>query len=129
MYPRKYWFRLVPLILVMGTIFFLSHQSGTSFSLPQITNIDKVLHCLLYTVLGLAALIALPPPFWQQRPVLASCAVMLFCVFYGITDEFHQSFVPGRSSDIFDVVADGTGGLLAVACGWCWRQWGMPGRG
>lgn len=128
MYPHNYWLRLVPVILVMAAVFFLSHLPGNSFSLPKIVNLDKVLHGLLYTVLGLTALIALSPRFRQQRPVLASATVVLFCLVYGITDELHQSFVPGRSSDILDVVADTTGGLLAVLCGWCWRQWGLSER-
>ncbi len=121
-------FRWLPLILAMGAVFFLSHLPGNSFSLPHIVNIDKVLHCLLYTGLGLTALMALSPRFRQQRPVLVSGVVVLFCLFYGVTDEFHQSFVPGRSSDLFDVAADATGGLLAVICGWCWRHWGAARR-
>ena len=129
MYPQRIWFRFFPVTLVMGIIFFLSHQSGHSFSLPDIVNIDKLLHCLLYAVLGLAALVALPPQFWQQRPFLSSGVIVLFCLLYGISDEFHQSFIPGRSCDVFDVVADASGGVLAVVCGWCWRQWRAAGRG
>ena len=123
------WLRVVPVTLVMGTIFFLSHQPGSSFSLPKIVHIDKLLHCLLYAVLGLAALLALPPQFRQLRPILASSAVVLFCLFYGITDEFHQSFIPGRNCDAFDVLADASGGLLAAICGWGWQLWRESGRG
>ena len=123
------WLRRLPVTLVMGVIFFLSHQPGGSFSLPKIINIDKVLHCLLYAVLGLTALWALPPQFRQQRPVLAGVGVMLFCLFYGITDEWHQSFIPGRSCDIFDVMADASGGVLAGVCGWGWQLWRTSGRG
>ena len=119
---------MLPVTLVMGTIFFLSHQHGGSFSLPKISNIDKVLHCLLYAVLGLAALWALSPQFRQQRPVMAGVGVVLFCLVYGISDELHQSFVPGRSCDIFDVMADVSGGVLAVVCGWGWRWRSLSGR-
>jgi len=121
MYPERCWLRLLPVTLVMGSIFFLSHQPGSSFSLPKIENIDKLLHCLLYAVLGLAALWALSPQFQQERPILAGVGIVLFCLFYGITDEFHQSFIPGRSCDVFDVMADASGGVLAVVCGWGWR--------
>ena len=128
MYPERYWLRLLPVTLVMGSIFFLSHQPGNSFSLPKIENIDKLLHCLLYAVLGLAALWALSPQFRQKRPVLAAVGIVLFCLFYGITDEFHQSFIPGRSCDVFDVMADASGGVLAVICGWGWRRWRVSAR-
>jgi VanZ family protein len=33
---------------------------------------------------------------------------------YGISDEFHQSFVPGRTPDVVDWLADTSGALLAV---------------
>jgi VanZ family protein len=125
MCSEKKWFRVLPLALVMGSIFFLSHQPGGSFSLPKITHIDKLLHCLLYAVLGLTVIVALPPQFRQRRTVLASSMVVLFCLCYGISDEFHQSFIPERTSDVFDVMADGAGGVLAVVCAWDWggRRW------
>jgi VanZ family protein len=33
---------------------------------------------------------------------------------YGVSDEVHQAFVPGRNADVFDWVADTTGALLAA---------------
>jgi len=128
-YAERKWLRVLPVTLVMGIIFFLSHQPGSSFSLPKIVHVDKLLHCLLYAVLGLAAFIALQPQFLQERPLLASGSVVLFCLFYGITDEFHQSFIPGRNGDVFDVLADASGGVLAAVGGWGWRWWRMSGRG
>jgi VanZ family protein len=46
----------------------------------------------------------------QQQLWLVALAVML----YGISDEFHQYFVPGRSVDVYDVLADALGGLLGA---------------
>jgi VanZ family protein len=45
--------------------------------------------------------------------------IVLFCIIYGISDEFHQSFIPGRFPNIWDVLADGLGALRVV--GW-WRR-------
>lgn len=120
MVGRAYGFRLLPVTLVMGGIFYLSHQPGDSLSLPNIVNIDKVLHCLAYAVLGLSFLFALPPQWRRQRPIPVGVAVVLFCVLYGISDEFHQSFIPGRSSSGGDVLADGVGGFLAAIAHWWW---------
>ena len=36
-------------------------------------------------------------------------------ILYGITDEFHQSFVPGRSSSEWNVLADSIGVIIAQA--------------
>ena len=120
---RKSWVRLLPVTLVMVGIFYQSHQPGDSFSLPDIVNIDKLLHVLVYAVLGLAFLFALPPHGRRRRPVLTSCAVVFFCLFYGAIDELHQSFIPGRFASGADLAADAGGGLLAAIGDWGWRQW------
>jgi len=120
MVGRAYGYRLLPVTLVMGGIFYLSHQPGDTLSLPNIVNIDKFLHCLAYAVLGLSFLFALPPQWRRQRPILVGVAVVLFCVLYGVSDEFHQSFVPGRSCSGADVIADGVGGCLAAIAHWRW---------
>ncbi|MGI6657306.1 MAG: VanZ family protein [Desulfobulbus sp.] len=108
--------RAVPLVVVMGTLFFLSHQPGTS--LPQELNrFDKLLHLLAYAVLGLSFLFALAPPWRRQHPWAAGGWTIFFCLAYGVSDEFHQMFVPGRCAGVDDLVADVAGGLVAV-CLW-----------
>ncbi len=44
--------------------------------------------------------------------------VIIFCSFYGVFDEWHQSFVPGRNSDVFDWLADTMGGVFAAGIAW-----------
>ena len=39
---------------------------------------------------------------------------VLFCFFYGMSDEWHQSFVPGRDADWLDLAADTLGALIAM---------------
>jgi len=50
-------------------------------------------------------------------------AVLIVSAF-GVTDEWHQSFVPGRSCDVFDWLADTTGAALAVTLyvKWAWYR-------
>ncbi|MCL1979693.1 MAG: VanZ family protein [Proteobacteria bacterium] len=122
---RAYIYRLIPLLLAMGALFYQSHQPGDSFTLPDISNIDKLLHCGAYAVLGGSFLFALTPQWKRRHPVLAGWAAILFCLLYGIFDEFHQSFIPGRFAGIDDVAADFAGGVLAVAGDWGWRRWQM----
>ncbi len=122
MYSRL---RFLPLIGVMSLIFYLSHLPGESLHLPNIVNIDKVLHCLAYATLGIAYIIAHAPHWRQRHPRLLAASVPLFCLLYGVSDEFHQSFVPGRSVSGADLLADFVGGLLAVCVLWAW-QWLSP---
>lgn len=115
--------RMLPVLGVMGLIFYLSHQPGDSLHLPDIVNIDKLLHCLAYATLGLAYLVALPPRWRQLHPRLAAASLVLFCLLYGASDEFHQSFIPGRSVSGGDLTADCFGGLVALTVFWGWRRW------
>ena len=47
----------------------------------------------------------------------------LLCLAYGMSDEFHQTFVPGRHADLADIVADVVGGTTgAVAVLWRTRR-------
>jgi VanZ family protein len=43
---------------------------------------------------------------------------LLLTLFYGITDEIHQAFVPLRSASMFDILVDALGGLLAGGLIW-----------
>jgi VanZ family protein len=85
-------------------------------SLPSISHIDKLGHLGMYGVLGgLTMWAALPAADWRRRALVVLAAVSLF----GAFDEWHQQFVPGRSQDRRDWLADtagaGLGIMLAVA--------------
>lgn len=56
------------------------------------------------------------------RPLTLSTALTatLLTTAYGVTDEYHQSFVPGRTADPADVVKDLAGAALACAL---YRRW------
>ncbi len=72
---------------------------------------DKIIHIFIYAVLGyfIARALVRGHGFERNRAVLLS---LIFTGFYGLTDEFHQSFVPLRAVEIFDFVSDVLGGAL-----------------
>ena len=123
MSPRPSWLRVLPLVAVMTLLFVLSHQPGDTLPLPAVVNLDKLLHLLAYTTLGLCFLLALPPDWRTRRPRAAAVATVLFCLAYGLSDEFHQRFVPGRFPGVDDLVFDTLGGLLAVAIDRARQHW------
>ena len=123
MTPRPSWLRVLPLVAMMTILFILSHQPGDTLPLPAVVNLDKLLHLLAYTVLGLAFLFALPPAWRIRRPRTAAVATVLFCLAYGLSDEFHQQFVPGRFPGADDLVADTLGGLCAVLIDRTRQRW------
>ena len=123
MTPRPSWLRVLPLVGMMTTLFILSHQPGDTLPLPAVVNLDKLLHLLAYTTLGLCFLLALPPDWRTRLPRAAAVATVLFCLAYGLSDEFHQRFVPGRFSGVDDLVFDTLGGLLAVTIDHARHRW------
>ncbi len=66
---------------------------------------DKVVHAALYAVLGAVLRVALG----RTGPAVALAAA------YGLSDEVHQAFVPGRDADVFDWLADVAGAALGAA--------------
>jgi len=96
----------------MAIIFYLSHQP--TLGVPSLfENQDKVMHAGAYGLLAALILGAMPlrlPGYTRQQAWLS---VMLASL-YGISDEFHQSFIPGRSPEVGDWMADTLGALLAT---------------
>ena len=95
-----------------GVIFYLSSQPGADIP-PLFFGQDKLLHALVFGILGFFTLGAMKTAADGYRPFQPWLAVILVTV-YGVLDEFHQHFVPGRSPDINDVMADAAGGILGV---------------
>lgn len=58
-------------------------------------------------------------PWTWREPALALLIVFL----YAITDEVHQTFVPGRQGAAFDVALDTLGGALGLASIWLAGKW------
>ena len=106
--------RIVPVLLLMGTIFFLSHQPGTQLQLPYIFGLDKLSHGVAYATLAAAMLYAAPRKALFLQPWRVGALIVLFCLLYGMTDEYHQSFIPGRVPSFGDIIADVTGAGLLV---------------
>lgn len=113
--------RVVPMVLVMGTIFFLSHQSGDSIDLGQIPGTDKLAHMCIYGLLAATVIFAHRQSTKKKFPLQVCGITLVVCLFYGLSDEFHQSFVPGRFVSGADVLADVIGGAL-VSAGWLFME-------
>ena len=108
---QNFFFRLLaPLIIITITI--LSSQS----TLPGVHvfyGIDKLLHFAAYTVLAAAIGLWFSKESWLKHPLRNFLICAAIASGYGVLDEIHQYFVPGRSSEIWDWVAD----ILGAAAG------------
>ena len=95
-----------------GLIFYLSHQPGVLVPLLFPLQ-DKLMHFTAYAILGFLGMGGVRAMAHGYRPEQA-WLVCLLVGLYGISDEFHQSFIPGRTADVLDVAADVAGGLLGT---------------
>lgn len=110
-------YRWLPLAAWLGLIFYLSAQPD--FPRPQSDLLEDLLgigaHMFLFGVL--AVLWARAMQGQRRTLVLAFLLTMI----YALLDEFHQSFVPGRTADPLDLVFDGVGAAIGLTA-WTWLR-------
>jgi VanZ family protein len=94
-----------PVVAWAALIFALS--SFPMPSGPSRFGIDKVAHLVEFATL--AALLTRALLRSGLTPARAVMWAIALATFYGAVDELHQLFVPGRSSDVFDLAADAAG--------------------
>ena len=105
-----------PAVLLMVLIFFLSSLS--EIPAPPGGMSDVGAHAVTYGALGILMLRALTGARWSgvtARRILIAVAV---AGVYGLTDEYHQSFVAGRVAEGRDVVADVVGASVGAGLVW-----------
>jgi VanZ family protein len=108
-----YW---APAVLYMAVIF-----GGSSF--PRLPDIpggfsDKTAHAAEYAVLGVLLARALAGPGWLSLRFPSVVAATVLAALYGVSDECHQLFVPGRNFEVRDMMADAAGASVATGVLW-----------
>jgi VanZ family protein len=103
----------IPAVLYMAAIFVLSSISDLGPSPAGVS--DKSWHMLAYAGLGVLLLLPLVEAKLSGVTWRRALAAIALATLYGVSDEVHQSFVPGRSPEALDVAADAIGAILGVA--------------
>ena len=106
-----------PVVAYMGIIFALSSRS----TLPQppagLTYYHA--HFIAYAGLAVVTLRATSRGF-RETSWHAVLTAVTICWLYGASDEYHQSFVPGRTVDVLDWVADALGSIMGAGAMTAW---------
>jgi VanZ family protein len=105
----------------MAALFVASGQSdiGVAGRIP-----DWITHGTAYFVLGLLVCRASAGGLGSWLSSGDAVLVVLLCTLYGVSDEFHQAFVPGRDSSLWDVAKDLGGATVGALL---WRlAWSRP---
>jgi VanZ family protein len=110
----RFW---LPAVALCAAIFVQSAYPPLG-QIPPWPHIDKVLHAFVYGMLGVLICRALSTirPLSANKWRLVVYAVALTTL-YGLSDEWHQSFVPGRHASAADLLADFIGALVGSAVG------------
>lgn len=110
---RKVYLVYVPLI-VYWIMLFIATTVPVS-NLPSVAVSDKLKHFGAF--LGLSVLLSLTL-IYQNKILLFKkyfmIAAFIISSIYGLLDEIHQSFVPGRNSEFLDWFADSVGAAVGV---------------
>ena len=131
---RRFFLYTVPPLVWAGVIFWLSSvpasgYAGKSHYFAWLPLYSYFIHGGLYFILGgltvrLLYLYRVKVRFpWLAAALLTVAIVTL----YGLSDEYHQTFVAGRDFSLLDLLADFLGASCAVA-GWVvwdrvWSRW------
>ncbi|MDD9974969.1 MAG: VanZ family protein [Candidatus Poribacteria bacterium] len=110
----KYW---APPLLYMALIFGISSMKQPPLPMPEFEwlTIDKLYHFIEYAILGgllTRAFVKASPSIIPSRFAWHTAAVL--SILYGASDEWHQTFVPGRFATVADWVADVLGSIAGV---------------
>ncbi|MCI0331332.1 MAG: VanZ family protein [candidate division Zixibacteria bacterium] len=106
----SFWFPPIGYALL---IFVLSSIESASLPSLRFALGDKLIHLGEYGLFGFLFARLFVQLGWNNPYLWA----VLFASFYGATDEIHQFYVPGRTMEVYDWIADTLGGFLgSQAC-------------
>ena len=94
-------------------IFLLSSQSyplGVKH-LPFL--VDKAIHVLVYGTFSAVLFAALRQSRPRTHPWVLSGLALALAMLYGLSDEYHQSFIPFRHTEAYDLAANAVGAVVA----------------
>ena len=108
-YQLKYW---LPVYAYLILIFYFSSQSiipASALLAGKFYIRPYLQHILIYT--GLALTIHRAANYSKNNSIFL---IIFSTTLYGLTDEIHQHFVPGRAFEFLDIGMDFLGAVLAI---------------
>jgi VanZ family protein len=109
----------LPVIAYMAMLFGFSSLSTLPAPPADFSFYD--VHIAAYAGLGALTARALAKGI-RRVPWRAVLGAILISSLYGVSDEYHQVFVPGRSFDVFDMVADAIGSVVGASAVGAWGK-------
>jgi len=100
------------LIIYAVTIFILSSMPLT-IKTPHFKQMDKLIHAAEFGLFSVFLFRAIQASFLKTPVLYLALITASVSILYGAFDEYHQLFTPLRRADLFDLLADAVGVLIA----------------
>lgn len=116
MFNKKLFLKYHTLPIIWAIIIIIV-SSIPSDKIPsiQIFGFDKVVHLFIYFVFGILIQRALYFSKGKVYNIRKISLITISIIFlFGLFDELYQGLIPGRTTDVFDLIADLTGGVLSL---------------
>ncbi len=106
---KSFMFRLflsLPAIVFAIVFFLLSHTPHPEFPRIGIEWEDKIAHFIAYFLFGITLILFILSNSKRFDFRWIALLTIILGSFYGLSDEFHQYFIPGRDAEFLDWIAD-----------------------
>jgi uncharacterized protein YacL len=133
----KYWLPVFiwPVVIFAGSTEIFSAEQTSRYLVPFLRWLDpqisistivmihfglrKLGHLTEYAVLGALLWRALRSVrILRAKIPIVFVGAWVACTIFAVSDEFHQSLVPSRTSALSDVITDASGALIGLAISW-----------
>jgi VanZ family protein len=112
----------LPAVFVAAAIWALSSQR--TLPMPKgVLGIDKVQHIIAYLVLAGTIALWFPREQWAVHRLRTMSVIFTIALAYGVGDEIHQYFVPGRDCNVWDWLADALGAMIGIGLALPLMRW------
>lgn len=111
---KKFFLYWLPVYVYAGVIFYLSSLSRIPPAIIEVQSNTFILHMIEYAILSILlfrAFINSKNTMFKEKAIHLA---IIISILYGITDEIHQYFVPGRFTSVLDLLANSVGAGIVL---------------
>lgn len=102
--------------LAIASLVIVASSRSRLATVPDIPHLDKITHFVVFGLLG--TLVGRLGTGWR-----GAVGALLIVAAFGATDELHQAFVPGRTPELADWLADTAGAATGIALYYSWDRY------
>ena len=115
---KTFFFYHFPAIIYAIAVFLLSSVPGMNIPEYGFLLADKLLHFLEYALFAILIFRSFSQLFRNQKLHYVIVVSSFFLILFALLDEYYQRYVPGRESDVADVILDVLGASLILFLLW-----------